>query len=403
MPIALRPLERTGDPAAERVLEAAFHRPGRESRLVRELARSHPEFDPELALVAERSGRVEGCALLLPRRIQVRGAPLPLAVVGPLGVEPEARGSGVGGELLRAALATAARRGLLGALALGAPEFFTRHGFAPAFDLWALRVPAEILPPWVEGAPWRGLVGEDLPHLPELHGHSYRGVSCSEVRTADALDWESMAPRAHTLVHPGDARPLAYLRFRVREELELLECGVRDERGIEAVLAMLRRLCLEHGRLTLFARLPDPHPLARALFRRGALLERSNLGGAGMLAVLDWPAALRAISSAWAPALAGLPRPALSLGVGEASWTLELGADGPRVTTGRESGAHLALDVSQAPALLTGARGFEELLDEGDVRSRSELTPELRLRLAAHLGPRPSAWGYAPPFELADD
>lgn len=403
MSIALRPLERTGDPPAERVLEAAFHRPDREARLVRELARAHPEFDPALALVAERGGRAQGCALLLPRRIRVRGAVLPFVLVGPLGVDPGARGEGVGGELLRATLAGASRRGALGALALGAPEFFAPHGFAPAFDHWALRVPTEILPTAQADGPWRGLVGEDLPHLPELHAHSYRGVSCSELRSTGALDWESMAPRAHTLVHPGPDRPLAYLRFRVREELELLECGARDELGIAAVLAMLRRLCREHARLTLFARLPEPHPVARALFRRGALQERSNLGGAGMLAVLDWPATLTALSPAWTPALVGFARPALSIGIGERSWRLELTSEGPRVHAGREVGAHLALEPDQAPALLTGSRGFEELLEEGDVRSRSELTPELCRRLAAHLGPHPSAWGYAPSFELADD
>lgn len=403
MRISLRNLRRDGDPEAERVLDAAFQRSERESRLVRELARSHPLFDPELAPVAEREGRTLGCAALLPRRVRIRGQSVPLALVGPLGVDPAFRGQGIASELLRVALERAAQRGILGALALGMPEFFGRRGFAQAFDLWGLRVPTEILPAEITDAPWRGLVGEDLPHLAELHAHSYRGVSCSEERTGDALDFESFAPRAHTLVHPGAGRPLAYLRFRVREELELLECSARTAAGVAAILALLRRLCREHARLSLFARLPEPHAVARALFRRGALQERSDLGGAGMLRVLDWPALLEILAPVWTPALDGLVRPAFSLGIGRECWRLELEQGRPRVLSGRVGGAHLALGEAQAPALLTGQRGFEELFEEEAVRAASELSTELCARLAAYLGPSPASWGYAPVFELAED
>ena len=403
MTLELRDWKRTGDAAGEAVLEAAFHRPERESRLARELARAHPSFDPALAPVAELDGKPVGCAVLLPRTLLLRGVPVAAVVVGPMGVDPTARGRGVGGALVDAALERAAGRGALFAVALGAREFFASRGFAPAFDLWGLHVPGEVLPEGGDTSAWRGLAGEDLPGLMRLHAHAYREISLAERRTGDALDWESLAERAHTLVHPGDDGPLAYLRFRVREAFELLECGASSAAGVDAVLAMARRLIREHTRLDLFARLPEPHPVARALFHRGAIVERSNLGGAGMLRVLDWPALLSVLAPVWSPALEGLERPAFSIGVGENAWRLELLPAGPRVTEGRAPGAHLALPAERTPALLTGQRGFDEVFAETRVRRTSDLAPHLQQRLAAYLGPRAATWGYAPPFELADD
>ena len=80
-------------------------------------------------LVALDSGRVMGCAALEfygPRR----GG---LAEVRSLAVAPEARGSGLGGRLLEAAVKDARRRGAGRVFAVTrAPEFFERHEFARA-------------------------------------------------------------------------------------------------------------------------------------------------------------------------------------------------------------------------------------------------------------------------------
>src|SRR5262245_26648820 len=105
-------------------LDAAFQRADRESRLVRELARAYPAFDPGLALAAEDESRRVGWALLVPRELRIRGAWVRTAIVAPVAVPAEARGRGVGRFLVDCGLAALPDRSIRAAVAIGSPEFF---------------------------------------------------------------------------------------------------------------------------------------------------------------------------------------------------------------------------------------------------------------------------------------
>lgn len=88
-------------------------------RTLEQIQRGIGEF-----LVALDSGRVMGCVALEPY-----GAAL--AEIRSLAVAPEARGSGIGGKLLDAAMKQARRRKIARLLAVTrASQFFERHGFA---------------------------------------------------------------------------------------------------------------------------------------------------------------------------------------------------------------------------------------------------------------------------------
>ena len=122
-------------------------------------------------------------------------------------------------------------------------------------------------------------------------------------------------PEAHTLVWERDGVPAAYLRFRLRDRLEVPECGAVDDGGIDAILRLLRRLAREHARPLLDLALPPTHPVARALFGRGGSLERNNLGGGCTLCVKDWPGLIGDVAQSFAPAVELAPGRAISLNI----------------------------------------------------------------------------------------
>lgn len=107
---------------------AAFGRPD-EARLVDALRGAGAEL---ISLVAEEDGRVLGHALFSP--VAIEGAPDAPAccALGPVGVEPDAQGEGIGSALIREGLARAREAGFAAAFVLGSPAYYGRFGFLPA-------------------------------------------------------------------------------------------------------------------------------------------------------------------------------------------------------------------------------------------------------------------------------
>lgn len=402
---------RTADPRLEppllALIDAAFERPARESRLARELARASPGYDPGLALVAERGGQDVGFALVLPRVVELLGCNVPLAIAAPIAVLPAARGSGVGRFLWDSAAQALRDRGLRGALALGLHDVFQKLGFGPAFNLYTALVRQDDLPR-EEGAAWRGLAERDLAPLCALHAANYAGVSGREQRHPAAIEWESAIPNAHTLVWERDGVAQAYVRFRVGAELELRECAVRDRAALDALLGLLQRLRREHGRSQLAVHVPPIHPLGRELFHRGCPILCSNFRGAAMLAVVDWPGLLSDLRPALAAALerAGVER--CSLAIGAQTVRLELEGSELRVASGapaelRVPRRHLALPQAWAAGLFSGQRHGRELLFDPLAAQACELDARGERLLGELFAGGTPMWNYGPAYEIADD
>jgi putative acetyltransferase len=394
----LRPAHPLEDEAVGALLRAGFQTAD-EERVALELARSHPAFDPSLALMAEVDGEPAGWILLLPREFHVREGLLPLAIVGPVVVDPRFQGTGVGSFLVEGALESLGPHGLEGAVLLGAPGFYHRFGFESAFDYHSVRLSVDILSEEGDTTAWRGLTGEDLPLLPALHERAHEGVSGTERRLATAPDWESVVPGAHSLVHGPPGAPNAFLRFRKQDSLEITECACADAQGVDAILRMVRRLAREHGMLEVRANVAPPHPVARSLLARGALYERSSYGDAAMLHVRSWPALLMRLARWWAPLLALCEEPALSLEIDGESVLLTAHAGRPSVSDGRDEHRHLWVPPGWACGLLTGRRTGAELLFEERVRERSCLTPGAERWVGAAFGHRSAQWLYSPAYE----
>jgi putative acetyltransferase len=392
---AAHPLE---EEAVGALLRAGFQTAD-EERVALELARSHPAFDPSLALMAEVDGQPAGWVLLLPREFHVRDGWLPLCVVGPVVVDPRFQGTGVGSCLVQGALKGLEAHGLEGAVLLGAPGFYRRFGFEPAFDYHSVRLSVDILPEEGDTSAWRGLTGEDLARLPALHERAHQGISGTERRLAAAADWESGVPGAHSLAFGSPGAPDAFLRFRKQDSLEITECACADASGVDAILRMVRRLAREHGILEVRVHVAPPHPVARALLARGGLYERSSYGDAAMLHVRSWPALLARLESWWAPLLALCEEPALSLEIDGESVLLSARGGESCAARGRDERRHLWLPPDWACGLLTGRRTGAELLSEEEVRERSRLTPGAERWVHAAFAARPAQWLYSPAYE----
>jgi putative acetyltransferase len=112
----------------------AFRGP-HEAELV-DAIRSSPFFIPELSLVAVTDdGSVLGHVLISQIELRPDGdddAPVTVLALAPVAVLPQHQGRGIGGTLVREALAMADEREEPIVAVLGAPSFYGRFGFSPA-------------------------------------------------------------------------------------------------------------------------------------------------------------------------------------------------------------------------------------------------------------------------------
>jgi predicted N-acetyltransferase YhbS len=132
--------------ARERILDRCFGAARFEKTCERLRAGRRPAGG--LSLVAERDGQVVGTVRLWHVRAGTAGRAL---LLGPLAVDCEVRGAGVGAALMREALARAARLGHEAVLLVGDAPYYKRFGFSA--DLTA----ALTLPGPVERARFLGL------------------------------------------------------------------------------------------------------------------------------------------------------------------------------------------------------------------------------------------------------
>lgn len=383
------------------LLDAAFERNDAESRLVQRLAHEHPDFDPDLALLARHGDTVLGWALFMPRVLRLAGFWTQVVITSPFAVHPSARRRGVASALLDAGLERARAKGARAAVVLGGAEFFASRGFAPAFRMYGLRVRADDLPK-AGDAGWRGLQPDDLTALGALRDACYDEIDGTERRRPIALEWESQVPGGQTRLLADGASPIAMLRFRDDDGIQVREVSARSRAGVDAVLAYTRHLARSHGLERLDFACPPSHPVARALFHRGAQATSNDFGGEALLAVLDWPGLIRDTAPSWERRLGSVDGRPLSFEVGGQDIWIYSSPMELMVDERRERSRHLHVPEDLAPSLVTGHRSWRDLMEDDEVLRRSTLdTAGWRAVRAAFPDGEPY-WSYGPVFEIAD-
>ena len=129
--------------SADRVLSAAFGR-SEVAQLSRELAELP---GPGARLVATDAGEVLGLVQLSPAWLDAPARLVDVLVLSPLGVRPDQQGRGIGGQLVRAAIARAGELATPLLFLEGSPQYYPRFGFRPGSELGLIRPSVRIPEP----------------------------------------------------------------------------------------------------------------------------------------------------------------------------------------------------------------------------------------------------------------
>lgn len=137
--IRIRPETQSDHLAVEALTREAFwnlYRPGCDEHYLAHVMRSHEDFLPELAFVAEVDGHVVGSILFTRSWVfNELGERVVTATFGPLCVHPAWQRRGVGTALIEHTKALVVQKGFPAILILGDPHNYCRHGFRTGKDL----------------------------------------------------------------------------------------------------------------------------------------------------------------------------------------------------------------------------------------------------------------------------
>lgn len=142
LPLTLTPLAETDREAIEALLDAAFgaDRRARTAYRLREGATAIPA----LSFAAWAGARLVGTLQSWPVALRAEGHVVPLVMVGPVAVIPDAQGTGVGKALMNALLIAAEDQGADALMMIGDPDYYGRWGFtADRTGGWRVEGPYE--------------------------------------------------------------------------------------------------------------------------------------------------------------------------------------------------------------------------------------------------------------------
>lgn len=135
----------------------------KEAELVAELLKD-PTAEPLLSLLAFDADKPVGHILFTKVGLVDGDAPVSVSasILAPLAVIPEYQSQGVGGKLIQEGLKILAESGVELVFVLGHPDYYPRHGFAPA-GVHSLEapypIPAEYAGAWMARELKSGLIG----------------------------------------------------------------------------------------------------------------------------------------------------------------------------------------------------------------------------------------------------
>ena len=114
--------------AIEALLDRAFGADRRQKTAYR--LRAHVAPIEGLSLVAEEDGQICGTIAYAPVQVRMVDRALPALLLGPLAVDPDRRGEGVGIKLMEKTLASASEQGHELVLLVGDLDYYSRVGFS---------------------------------------------------------------------------------------------------------------------------------------------------------------------------------------------------------------------------------------------------------------------------------
>jgi len=141
MPITIKRENEKDFRAVEELTRAAFwnlYVPGCNEHFVLHNLRKHPDFIPELELIAEKEGKIVGHIVYSRGIIEdPQGKKTPVISFGPVSVPPELQKQGIGSALINHSLDIARTLGYPVVFIYGDPRYYSRFGFrcAERYDI----------------------------------------------------------------------------------------------------------------------------------------------------------------------------------------------------------------------------------------------------------------------------
>uniref|UniRef100_A0A0G4FA95 N-acetyltransferase domain-containing protein n=1 Tax=Chromera velia CCMP2878 TaxID=1169474 RepID=A0A0G4FA95_9ALVE len=120
---------RPGSPSDIAALESLYPRVFPEEDLLPLVQKLLSEKDPVISLVATVKGATVGHVIFT--MCGIEGGPSKIALLGPLGVDPEMQRQGIGTMLVRTGLDQMSASGVVQVNVLGDPSYYGRFGFKP--------------------------------------------------------------------------------------------------------------------------------------------------------------------------------------------------------------------------------------------------------------------------------
>lgn len=227
MDIIIRKEQEADYYASELVTKRAFwnkYKPGCNEHYLVHRLRKDDAYLPEISRVAEVDGKIVGlimyskAVLKLPAAAETAEASaqkqeeIPVLCFGPLCVEPDYQGMGIGGALLAETKKLAAEAGYTGIVIFGEPDYYPRHGFLTC-DIWGIST--------ADGKNFDAFMGCEL--VPG--GLSYPGARFYEADVFENLpdsevqEYDKQFPQMPELRLPGqwDSK----MRYRVMTEEDI--------------------------------------------------------------------------------------------------------------------------------------------------------------------------------------
>lgn len=130
--IEIRPEEPEDYRAVEEMVRRAFwnkHHMGCDEHYLVSRLRDDESYLPELSRIAVIDGQIAGCILYSRSHIQAGDKRHEIVTFGPLCVDPEWHGCGIGEMLLKETMPLAAAAGYPGIVIFGEPDYYPRFGF----------------------------------------------------------------------------------------------------------------------------------------------------------------------------------------------------------------------------------------------------------------------------------
>ncbi len=227
------------------------------------LLRHGRDYDPELAFVAEREGKLVGHALYYPYAMRVGGETLKAVSLAPIAVHPEYQKQGIGQMLMAVAHQRAAAKGYAFAFLLGHPTYYPRFGYQTGmFGACRIEIAVEQITGTAEDVRERLIQPADIPAFAAMWRDWFDDVDLALFPGDSLMEWVSHAAHIQAYAIERNGELIGYLRYHRDNPADVKMFLAKDKEAAGLLLAYLRDKL--EGREATQMRLPL-HPASRAV------------------------------------------------------------------------------------------------------------------------------------------